>query len=35
MMNSNDMSVMGLEDILASIKKAKENSDIKGIYIEG
>ena len=35
LMNSNDMSVMGLEDILASIKKAKENSDIKGIYIEG
>ena len=30
-----DMSVMGLDDIVASIKKAKENDDIKGIYIEG
>ena len=25
---------LGLDDILASIKKAKENDDIKGIYIE-
>lgn len=25
---------LGLDDILASIKKAKENEDIKGIYIE-
>ncbi|MBP5410127.1 MAG: signal peptide peptidase SppA [Prevotella sp.] len=25
---------MGLDDIVASIKKAKENEDIKGIYIE-
>ncbi len=24
----------GLDDILSSIKKAKENDDIKGIYIE-
>ena len=30
-----DMSVMGLDDVLASIQKAKENDDIKGIYIEG
>ena len=25
---------MGLEDVVASIKKAKDNEDIKGIYIE-
>ena len=30
-----DMSSMGLDDILFAIKKAKENDDIKGIYIEG
>ena len=30
-----DMEAMGLDDILASIKKAKEQDDIKGIYIEG
>jgi len=30
-----DMSSMGLDDILTAIKKAKENDDIKGIYIEG
>ena len=30
-----DMSNMGLDNILAAIKKAKENDDIKGIYIEG
>ncbi len=29
-----DMPYMGLDDIIASIKKAKENDDIKGIYIE-
>jgi hypothetical protein len=29
------MSEMGLDDIIASIQKAKENDDIKGIYIEG
>ena len=34
-LSTNDMSVMGLDDILASIKKAKEHVDIKGIYIEG
>lgn len=27
-------STYGLDDILASIKKAKENDDIKGIYIQ-
>ena len=35
LMAQSDMSVMGLDDILASIKKAKEHEDIKGIYIEG
>jgi protease-4 len=30
-----DMSSMGLDNILEAIKKAKENEDIKGIYIEG
>ena len=34
-LNGSDMDVMGLEDIVASIKKAKEHNDIKGIYIEG
>lgn len=29
-----DSNVYGLDDILASIKKAKENEDIKGIYIQ-
>ena len=29
-----DSSTYGLNDILASIKKAKENKDIKGIYIK-
>ena len=35
LLNSSDMDVMGLEDIVASIKKAKDHNDIKGIYIEG
>ena len=35
LLNSNDMENMGLDDLVASIKKAKENDDIKGIYIEG
>ena len=35
LLNTNDMSIMGLDDILASIKKAKEEDNIKGIYIEG
>lgn len=30
-----DMSSYGLDDILEAIKKAKDNDDIKGIYIEG
>lgn len=32
---SDEMEAAGLDDILASIKKAAENDDIKGIYIEG
>ena len=35
LLNSNDMSVMGLNDIVAAIKKAKTHTDIKGIYMEG
>ena len=35
LLSTNDMSVMGLNDIVAAIKKAKEHKDIKGIYIEG
>lgn len=35
LMSRADMSVIGLDDILASIKKAKDHNDIKGIYIEG
>ncbi len=34
MLAGSDMTVMGLDDILSSIEKAKENEDIKGIYIE-
>lgn len=30
----NNYNVYGLDDILSSIKKAKENDDIKGIYIQ-
>ena len=30
-----DMAEMGLDDILSSIRKAKEEDNIKGIYIEG
>ncbi|MDR0658140.1 MAG: signal peptide peptidase SppA [Mediterranea sp.] len=30
----NDNAVYGLDDVLASIKKAKEHEDIKGIYIQ-
>ncbi len=30
-----DMEAMGLDDIVASIKKAKDEENIKGIYIEG
>ena len=35
LLGTNDMSVLGLNDIVAAIKKAKDNDDIKGIYIEG
>ena len=31
----NDMEVMGLDDLLCAIRKAKNNEDIKGIYLEG
>jgi protease-4 len=34
-MNMGDMSAMGLDDLIASIRKAKDNEDIKGIYLEG
>ena len=30
-----DMSAMGLDELIASIRKAKNNDDIKGIYLEG
>lgn len=30
-----DMSSMGLDDLIASIRKAKDNEDVKGIYLEG
>ncbi len=30
-----DMEMMGLDDLLKGIRKAKDNADIKGIYIEG
>ena len=30
-----DGSSMGLDDLIASIRKAKNNDDIKGIYLEG
>jgi protease-4 len=35
LLGGDDMVVMGLDDILVSIRKAKENDDIKGIYLEG
>ncbi len=35
LLNMNDMEQLGLDDLLGSIKKAKENDDIKGIYLEG
>ena len=31
----NDMEVMGLDDLIRAIRKAKDNEDIKGIYLEG
>ena len=30
-----DMDMMGLDDIVKAIKKAKDNENIKGIYLEG
>ena len=30
-----DMEMMGLDDLLSAIRKAKDNEDIKGIYLEG
>ena len=30
-----NMSAMGLDDLIASIRKAKDEEDIKGIYLEG
>ena len=30
-----DMSVMGLDDLIKAIRTAKENENIKGIYLEG
>ncbi len=34
-MGLGDMSSMGLDELIASIRKAKDNDDIKGIYLEG
>ena len=31
----NDMSAMGLDNLICAIRKAKNNEDIKGIYLEG
>ena len=30
-----DMSAMGLDNLICAIRKAKDNEDIKGIYLEG
>ena len=35
LLGMNDMSAMGLDNLIASIRKAKDNDDIKGIYLEG
>ena len=35
LMGEIDMDVMGLDDIVACIRKAKDEENIKGIYIEG
>ncbi|MBR3657051.1 MAG: signal peptide peptidase SppA [Prevotella sp.] len=35
LMNMGDMGSVGLDDMIASIRKAKENENIKGIYLEG
>ena len=34
-MGMGGMSAMGLDDLISSIRKAKDNDDIKGIYLEG
>ena len=34
MLSQADMTYIGLDDVLASIKKAKENDKIKGIYLQ-
>ena len=34
-LNMGDMSAMGLDDLICAIRKAKDNEDIKGIYLEG
>ena len=35
LLDMGDMSAMGLDDLISSIRKAKANEDIKGIYLEG
>ena len=35
LMNMGDMGSVGLDDMIASIRKAKDNENIKGIYLEG
>ena len=35
LLGMNNMSAMGLDDLVASIRKAKDNDQIKGIYLEG
>ena len=35
LLGMNDMGTIGLDDLVASIRKAKANDNIKGIYIEG
>lgn len=35
LMNMGDMGAVGLDDMIASIRKAKDNENIKGIYLEG
>ena len=35
LLGMSEMSAMGLDDLISSIRKAKDNDDIKGIYLEG
>lgn len=35
LLNESEADVMGLNDIVKTIRKAKDNDDIKGIYLEG